>query len=256
MSRRKRQQALEQQGREIYNNEDAKSYAPQGKIATTKYIRPANVHQKQLVKSMKNNILTIGSGEAGVGKSLLALFTGIELLNNKESCIEKILYLRANIKDCEEVSLGAMPGTLQEKTLMLAYPILDNLEVFMDKKTIEYTLEQSKIEVLPMMFMRGRSFQNTFVILDEAQNVTMRQMKTLLTRLSESSKLVIIGDNSQCDIDKLKNGLSDLEWRLNKKALSSEEDQQTEVDYGLVKFDKNDILRSELTKFAIELYNL
>lgn len=259
MSKRRKAQAYIEQAHTTFINENAKSYSLNGKIETTKYIRPVNVHQKQFVKSIKNNILTLGSGEAGTGKSLLALFTGIQLLNDPESSIYKIIYVRANIEDNEEKDLGAMPGELADKTRFLAYPVLDNLEVFMKKEAIEYSLESCKIEVLPLMMMRGRSFHNTYVILDEAQNCTKKQLKTLMTRLCEDSKLVIIGDPTQCDIDSFKNGLIDLQWRLNKKyneGLTEENKYQAQVNYGIIHFDYDDILRSELTKFAIDLYNI
>lgn len=259
MSKRRKAQAYIEQAHTAFINEQAKNYPPNGKIATTKYIRPVNVHQKQFTKSIKQNILTIGVGEAGTGKSLLALHTGIELLNNSESPIQKIIYVRANIEDREEKDLGAMPGELADKTKFLAYPVMDNLETFMSKESIEYTLEHSKIEVLPLMMMRGRSFHNTFVIVDEAQNCTKKQLKTLMTRLCEDSKLVIIGDPTQCDIEPFKNGLIDLQWRLVKKrneALTEDNKYQAQINYGVIEFDYDDILRSELTKFAIDLYNI
>lgn len=259
MSKRRKAQAYIEQAHTTFINENAKAYSLNGKIETTKYIRPVNVHQKQFVKSIKNNILTIASGEAGTGKSLLALFTGIQLLNDPESSIYKIIYVRANIEDQEEKDLGAMPGELADKTRFLAYPVLDNLEVFMKKEAIEYSLESCKIEVLPLMMMRGRSFHNTYVILDEAQNCTKKQLKTLMTRLCEDSKLVIIGDPTQCDIDPFKNGLIDLEWRLNRKyneGITEENKYNAQINYGVIHFDYEDILRSELTKFAIDLYNI
>jgi phosphate starvation-inducible PhoH-like protein len=259
MSKRRKAQAYIEQAHTTFINETAKIQSLNGKIETTKYIRSANVHQKQFVKSIKNNILTLGSGEAGCGKTLLALFTGVQLINNKDSPIEKILYVRANIEDREEKEIGLIPGELLEKTKHLAYPILDNLEMFMKKEAVEFALTSCKIEVLPFQMMRGRSFHNTFIILDETQNATKKQLKTLMTRLCETSKLVIIGDPSQCDIDPFKNGLIDLEWRLNKKLnipITEETKYQAQVDFSIIHFDYDDILRSELTKFAIDLYNI
>jgi phosphate starvation-inducible protein PhoH and related proteins len=256
MSKRRKAQDFIKQSHDAFLNESAQTYLTSTKISTSKFIHPANPHQKQFVKSIKNNILTIGSGEAGCGKSLLALFTGIQLLNNPQSSIEKIIYVRSHIKDREEASVGAIPGTLADKMRIMAYPILDNLELFMSKEAIDFTLEQGKIEVLPFMFMRGRSFQNTFVILDESQNSTKSQLKTLLTRIAETSKIVIIGDSTQCDIDPFKNGLIDLEWRFAKlNEYLIKHNRIPTIDFDIIKFDHNDILRSELTKFAIDLYN-
>ena len=257
MSKRRKAQAYIEQAHTRFINESAMACSSNSKIKTTKFIKPVNVHQKQFVKSMKNNVLTIGSGEAGTGKTLLALFTGIQLINNPDSPIEKILYVRANVDDNEEKDIGALPGDLLEKVRHLAYPILDNLELFLTAQTMDYLLAEGRIEVLPFMMMRGRSFHNRFIIIDETQNVTPKQMKTVLTRKGEGSKMVLLGDPSQCDIDPFKNGLRDLQWRLAKKIeLLHQENKEPDIDFGLVYFDKDDIIRSPLTKFVIDLYDM
>jgi phosphate starvation-inducible PhoH-like protein len=257
MSRRRKAQAYIQQAHGKFLNEHAQACSFNSKIETSKFIKPVNVHQKQFVKSMKNNQLTIGSGEAGSGKTLLALFTAVQLINNPESPIEKILYVRANVDDGEERSIGALPGDLLDKVRHLAYPILDNLELFMKPTTIDTLLEEEKIEVLPYAMMRGRSFHNRFIIVDEAQNLNAKQLKTTLTRIAEGSKMVLIGDPTQCDIDPIKNGLRDLEWRLARKLeLLKQENQEVDINYGLIHFDINDVVRSNLTKFVIDLYNM
>ncbi len=257
MSKRRKTQAYIQQAHGKFLNEHAQACSLNSRIETTKFIKPANVHQKQFVKSMKNNQLTIGAGDAGTGKTLLALFTGIQLINNPDSPIEKILYVRANVDDREEKDIGALPGDLLDKVRHLAYPILDNLELFMKPGTIDALLEDERIEVLPYMMMRGRSFHNRFIIIDEAQNLTPKQLKTILTRLGEGSKMVLIGDPTQCDIDPMKNGLRDLEWRLARKLeLLKQEGKEASVDYGLVHFTYDDIIRSALTKFVIDLYDM
>jgi len=257
MSKRRKAQAYIEQAHTKFINEHAMACSYNSKIQTTKYIKPVNVHQKQFVKSMKNNVLTIGAGEAGTGKTLLALFTGIQLINNSDSPIEKILYVRANVDDREEKDIGALPGDLLEKVRHLAYPILDNLELFMTSQTIDYLLEEGRIEVLPFMMMRGRSFHNRFIIIDEAQNVTPKQMKTVLTRKGEGSKMVLLGDPTQCDIDPFKNGLRDLEWRLAKKIeMLRETQEEYEINFGLIHFNLDDIIRSPLTRFVIDLYDM
>ncbi len=257
MSKRKKAQAFIEQAHTRFINETAMACSSNSKIQTTKYIKPVNVHQKQFVKSIKNNVLTVGAGEAGTGKTLLALFTGIQLINNPDSPIEKILYVRANVDDREEKPLGALPGDLLEKVRPLAYPILDNLELFMKPGTIDSLLEDGRIEVLPFMMMRGRSFHNRFIIIDEAQNVTPKQMMTVLTRKGQGSKIILLGDPSQCDIDPFKNGLRDLERRLSVKSqMLIDNNEESEVDFGLIRFTYDDIIRSALTKFVIDLYKL
>lgn len=257
MSKRRKTQAYIQQAHSKFLNEHAQACSFNSRIETTNFIKPINVHQKQFVKSMKNNQLTIGTGDAGTGKTLLALFTGIQLINNPDSPIEKILYVRANVDDREEKDIGALPGDLLDKVRHLAYPILDNLELFMKPGTIDALLEDERIEVLPYMMMRGRSFHNRFIIIDEAQNLNPKQLKTILTRLGEGSKMTLIGDPTQCDIDPMKNGLRDLEWRIARKIeMLKQQGKESNVDYGLVHFTYDDIVRSALTKFVIDLYDM
>lgn len=255
-SKRRKAQDYIKQSHDQFLNESTQTFHKNSKISTNKFIHAANPHQKQFVKSIKNNILTVASAPAGCGKTLLALHTGIQLLNNPEYTIEKIIYVRGPIKDKDSLDIGAIPGTLAEKMRVMAYPILDNLETFMSKESIDYTLEKGKIEVLPCMYMRGRSFLNTCVIVDEIQNLTKGQLKTLMTRICETSKLILLGDSTQCDIDTFKNGLIDLEWRLNKQLeFIANNTYSQPVAFDLIKFTHEDILRSELTKFAIDLYN-
>ena len=259
MSRRKKAQAQYEQAHLQFINKTAEACSSVSKIQTTKFIKPANVHQKQFVKSIKQNQLTIGSGPAGTGKTLLALFTGIQLINNPESEIDHLIYIRANVDDPEEKELGALPGGLIEKVRHLAYPIMDNLCAFMPQSNMEYLLETGRIEVLPLAMMRGRSFNGCFIIIDEAQNIAPSSMKTILTRCGENSKMVLIGDPNQCDKkNKLfSNGLIDLENRvLRKLEYYKESDKECPIDIGFIKFTIDDIVRSKLTKFTIELYDL
>ena len=195
MSRRKKAQAQYQQAHLQFVNQTAEACFSNSKIQTFKFIKPKNVHQKQFVKSIKQNQLTLGSGPAGTGKTLLlALFTGIQLINNPKSEIKRLIYIRANVDDPEEKELGALPGGLIEKVAHLTYPILDNLSVFMEKSNVEYLLEEGKIEVLLLAMMRGRSFNNCFIIIDGAQNIAPSSMKTILTKCGQDSKMVLIGD--------------------------------------------------------------
>lgn len=256
MSKRKRAEAFLEQAHSKFLNEHAVACSS-SKIQTTKYIKPANIHQKQFVKSIKNNQFTIGSGCAGTGKTLLALFTGIQLINNADSPITQMTYIRANVDDREEKEIGALPGDLLDKVRHLAHPILDNLSLFMNPNTMEYMIDEERIEILPLMMMRGRSFNNRVIIIDECQNITPKSMKTITTRCGEDSKMILIGDPNQCDIDPMRNGLRDLEWRMarliEKYAAAGHE---LPIDVGIVKFNREDIVRSRLTKLMLEMYDL
>ena len=256
MSKRKRVQAYLEQAHLNFVNESAGACFPNSTIKTNKFIKPITVHQKQFVKSMKNNQLTLAPGSSGSGKTLLALFTGIQLINNPSSDIQKLLYIRSNTDDTEEErDLGALPGDLLEKLRPLAAPIMDNLELFMDMNTVDYLLAEGRIEIIPSLMLRGRSFANRFIIIDEAQNITRKKMKTALTRCGETSKMVVIGDPDQCDIHPMKNGLLDLECRLRRKLeYLNQNNLDCSVNFGIIPFTQDDIVRSNLTKFILDLY--
>ena len=258
MTRRKRAEAFVDGARNKYLNQTSEQVYSSGKIPTTKFISAANIHQKQYIKSIKNNQLTVASGAAGVGKTLLALFTGIGLVNNDQSNIVKIVYIRAAVESKEEKDiLGILPGGAHEKLSPLLYPIYDNAELFMNKSSIDSCIEKGIIEVMPLALMRGRSFNNCFIIVDECSNITKTGLKTILTRCGETSKMILIGDPDQCDIDPDKNGLKDLIWRLGKQLeYYSFNDILPRIKLNIIKFTRDDIVRSHLTKFVLELYDI
>ena len=211
------------------------------KIQTKKLIKPRTLNQSMFVESLKNNKITFGIGAAGCGKSLLAIHTGIVELNSEASPIEKIIYVRANVGCDDENDIGALPGELQDKVTPLAYPVYDNCREFMEDSAVKCLFEFEKIEVLPVAYLRGRSFANCFVIVDEAQNLTKTGMKTILTRMSHGSRLVLIGDPEQCDLREDR----DMLWRVG-VALS-------DIDsIGFIPFGKEDILRDNLIHPILE----
>ena len=212
-------------------------------VKTVAFIKPATESQRLLVKSIKNNDITIGYGPAGTGKSLISLFTGVQLLNS-DSSIERILYVRANVDSREEKEMGALPGSLADKVKPLAYPVLDNLVQFMGMGEANYLLESGKVEVSPLSMMRGRSLANTFIIVDECQNISAKGMKTILTRLAGGSKMILLGDPEQSDVfSPVSNGLYDAVARL-----------QSIQEVGIVRFSRNDIVRHGLTGRILDVY--
>lgn len=171
------------------------------KVKTEELIKPITKNQKLFVKSIAQNKYTFGVGMAGCGKTLLALYEGIKLLNHDESPVEKIYYVRANIDGVdEEVEIGSLPGEVGEKLTPLAAPIYDSCREFMRESDAKALFTFGKIEVLPTAYLRGRSFSNAYIIVDEAQNLKKGKIKTALTRLSHDSKMVLIGDPHQCDL--------------------------------------------------------
>jgi phosphate starvation-inducible protein PhoH and related proteins len=212
---------------------------------TTDYIRPVTTNQARFVKSMKNHTYTIASGVAGCGKSLLALHTAVELVNNKNSPIERIVYIRPNVGVKDEDGIGFLKGTLLEKVWPLAAPAMDNLVEFMTEGQARAAFEYEKIVPVVVSLIRGRSLKNSFVIVDEAQNISVNGLKAVLTRIKEGSKLVIIGDIDQADLSSFdgKNGLADAFVRF-----------QGLEDFAFIQFQKEDIQRHPMIAAILERY--
>lgn len=214
-------------------------------VKTHTLIKPCTNNQHKFVQSMRNNKFTFGVGMAGCGKTLLSLFQGVRELNDPNSEIEKIYYIRANIDGVdEEVEIGSMPGELGDKVNHLAMPIYDNCREFMTDADAKALFEFGKIEVLPLIYLRGRSFANSFVIIDEAQNLKRNKVKTALTRLSHGSRMVLIGDPGQCDL------LDD-----EKAFLQSSQILCDDGSIGVVFFNKNDCLRDDSISRIVDKLN-
>lgn len=218
------------------------------RIETNVFIKPVTATQRDFVKSIKANDVVVAIGPAGTGKSLLSLHTAVQLLNNEWSSIEKIVYVRAAVNsDQEKDVLGILPGGYEEKIMPLCYPVLDNMSKFVPNPLVKYILEKGIIEVMPTSMMRGRSFSNTFLLIDEASNISPAGIKTALTRLGEGSKMVIIGDPTQKDTKGIEDGLSDLAFRLRVKG------DIEGVD--LIQFSTEDIVRHHLIARVLDLYS-
>ena len=187
----------------------------------------------QYIKAIRSSKpITVVTGVAGTGKTFIACQHARKLL--KEKAIDRIVVTRPNV-NCDE-QLGYLPGTYEEKLRPYLLPIFDNFQ--------NYEKYKNLIEIAPLGFMRGRTFENVFVIADEMQNSTPNQMKTLITRLGENSKIVITGDLSQCDL-KQENGLTDFLERLGDKNYKY-------ID--TVRLGINDIKRHPLITEILEIY--
>lgn len=160
-----------------------------------KAIRPKSAGQKRFIDSIRSNSITFGLGPAGTGKTFLTCAMAIAALQRKE--IGRIVLTRPIVEAGE--SLGFLPGTMMEKVDPYIRPLYDALFEMLDASRAQRYLEDGTIEITPLAFMRGRTFNDSFVILDEAQNTTPEQMKMFLTRLGFGSKMVITGDESQSD---------------------------------------------------------
>lgn len=159
-------------------------------------IRVKNTGQKLYVEAIKRNDVVFGVGPAGTGKTFLAVCLAVAALKNGE--VEKIILTRPAVEAGE--SLGFLPGDLQEKVNPYLRPIYDALYTILGMEHTNRLMERGVIEIAPLAYMRGRTLEECFVILDEAQNTTKAQMKMFLTRLGNRSKMVINGDQSQIDL--------------------------------------------------------
>jgi phosphate starvation-inducible PhoH-like protein len=220
---------------------DFQTYLPSKKHRVSLYAR--NDHQQQYLEKLQDDSKNIvfAVGPAGTGKTMLAVQVGIKLF--QEGQFDKIVVTRPAVSVDED--LGFLPGTMQEKMAPWTRPIFDVLGEYYLKKDIETMINEGVIEISPLAYMRGRTFKNAYIIADEMQNATPNQMKMLLTRLGEGSKMIVTGDLNQAD--RLEdNGLIDFIRHINEhKSLKC-------ID--LQHFDKKDIERHNAVKEVLSVY--
>jgi len=156
------------------------------------------LHQKRYIDLIEKNTIVLGIGPAGTGKTYLAVLMGLSKL--RDGSVKKLILTRPAIEAGE--NLGFLPGDLKEKLDPYLRPLYDAMYDILGVKTTEMMIEQGTIEIAPLAYMRGRTLENAFVILDEAQNTTINQMKLFLTRLGFSSKMIVTGDVTQTDLPK------------------------------------------------------
>ncbi|NLY21226.1 MAG: PhoH family protein [Tissierellia bacterium] len=208
--------------------------------ATGKMVRTKTLGQKRYVEAIENNDIVFGIGPAGTGKTYLAMAMAVRAFKNKE--VNRIILTRPAVEAGE--NLGFLPGDLQMKVDPYLRPLYDALFEIFGFDTYTRLLEKGVIEVAPLAYMRGRTLDSSYVILDEAQNTTNEQMKMFLTRLGYGSKAIITGDITQIDLGKGKeSGLKQVVEILK------------DVDgIGIVELSRNDIVRHPLVQSIIESY--
>jgi phosphate starvation-inducible PhoH-like protein len=178
--------------------------------AKGRLVKPKTAGQKRYVDAIANNVITFGIGPAGTGKSWLAVAMAVRALQAKQ--VERIILTRPAVEAGER--LGFLPGDLMAKIDPYLRPLYDALYDMIDVDGVQRLLERQVIEVAPLAFMRGRTLNNSFIILDEAQNTTPEQMKMFLTRIGFGSRVVVTGDVTQVDVAGGKSGLLSLEPTL------------------------------------------
>ena len=203
-------------------------------------IRPKTLGQKEYLNSIRNNAITFGVGPAGTGKTYLAVAMAVKAFKAKD--VSRIVLTRPAVEAGEK--LGFLPGDLQSKVDPYLRPLYDALFDMLGAETYQKYVERGNIEVAPLAYMRGRTLDDSFIILDEAQNTTREQMKMFLTRLGFNSKMVITGDITQIDLPNgAKSGLKDCI-----KILKNID------DIGTCFFDEKDVVRHRLVQDIIKAY--
>ena len=217
------------------------NYLPE-KQKTVKIV-PRNKAQESYMLTLSNpkKDVVFGIGTAGTGKTLIAVLTAIKFF--KEGIVDKIIVTRPAVSVDED--LGFLPGTLEQKMAPWTRPIFDVLREYFTSREIEGMIAEGVIEIAPLAYMRGRTFKRAYIIADEMQNSTANQMKMLLTRLGEGSKMAVTGDLNQADrlID---NGLINFIKQLNKHGNATH--------LASVEFGHKDIERHNAVKEVLEVY--
>lgn len=203
------------------------------------HLVPRNDRQQQYLEALKESDQVIVFGPAGTGKTYCVATFAANQYHLKN--INKIVITRPHVAVGKDI--GYLPGTLEEKCAPWALPVVDVLERHLTKGVVETGLKNQNIEVAPLALMRGRSFENTFVIVDEAQNITLPELKMLVTRIGEGSKLVLNGDIQQSDL-KEADGLSKITHYAKKHMLP----------IPIIEFTIDDVVRSDICKAWVEVF--
>jgi len=209
-------------------------------VQTARRVTPRTQGQARYIESIRKHDITFAVGPAGTGKTYLAVAVAVEALKHHQ--IRKIVLVRPAVEAGE--SLGFLPGDLHAKINPYLRPLLDALHEMMDYDQMKRYMEQDVIEVIPLAYMRGRTLNESFIILDEAQNTTIAQMKMFLTRMGQGSKIVISGDTTQIDLPRPSaSGLIDAISRL-----------RDIPGVNIVQLQKADIVRHRLVQDIVRAY--
>ncbi len=204
-------------------------------------VAPKTVNQKRYVDSIRRNTITFGIGPAGTGKTWLAVAMAAAALSRRE--VNRIILTRPAVEAGER--LGFLPGDLMAKVDPYLRPLFDALHDMLDSERVQQALERGQIEVAPLAFMRGRTLNDSFIILDEAQNTTPEQMKMILTRLGFNSKMVVTGDVTQVDLPR--------DQRSGLGTIAEVLEGIEGIDF--VRFGGDDVVRHRLVQRIVEAYD-
>ena len=224
---------------EVQHGKEVSNVKPMD-VFNGKRIRPKTAGQAKYVELLRTKDIVFCVGPAGTGKTYLAVAKAVEAL--KSETVKKIVLVRPAVEAGE--SLGFLPGDLQAKINPYLRPLFDALADMMERDLLKRYMEEDRIEVIPLAYMRGRTLNNASIILDEAQNTTIAQMKMFLTRMGDSSTITVCGDTTQIDLPEHKqSGLIDAVRRLKSIDL-----------IGMLQLDRSDIVRHHLVQKIVNAY--
>ena len=209
-------------------------------VIDNKFIKVKNLNQFKYLETIDNSTITFGIGPAGTGKTFLAVASAVKMYS--ENKIKKIVLTRPAVEARER--LGSLPGDLSQKIDPYLVPLFDSLAYFFGNETLQYFMETRNIEIVPLAYMRGRTLNDACIILDEAQNATVSQIKMFLTRLGENSKMIITGDETQIDLNsRTFSGL-----KKTRKSISKIE------EVSVLEFENTDIVRNKIVSKILEVF--
>ena len=211
-------------------------------------LEPRNLNQRLYMDALvaENPPIVLGTGAAGTGKTLLSSLVGIQKLY--DGSVQKLVLTRPTVSTDEQ--LGMLPGDIRSKMDPWIQPFMDSFQEFYSLTKINHLIEEGAIEICPLGFARGRTFNNSYIILDEAQSTTPNQMLMLMTRIGRNSKLVITGDLMQCERGFERNGLRDLVRRLE----LTEECPIVSESFARVHFKDSEVERNPVIETVLALY--
>lgn len=228
---------------EDYQNRKVRSNNPLTEIKVG--VQPKTENQKKLIQSIKDNEITLVSGFPGSGKTFLSCAEALKLLKSSETAFKKIILVKS-VTTLKDEEIGFLKGTMEEKMEPFMDSFLDNFNKIIGEHLTTKLREMGYIQIKPIAYVRGRSIDNSIIIMDEAQNISLDNMRTLMTRIGENSKMIILGDVKQKDLRNKKD--SSLEVVIEKF--------RDKPSFGVVELrNKEDIVRNKIIEVIEEIFD-